>query len=262
MKRFPSRPALGLIAALLTQVAVAAAPAPLATVNGTAIPAARAEVMIAEQRSQGAPDNQQLRDAVREELVRREVLAQEAIKKSLDKKAEVQAQMDLARQAVLLRAYVQDFVKANPVTEADLKKEYETIKGQLGSKEYKPRHILLESEDEAKAVIAKLRGGEKFEELAKQSKDPGSKDTGGDLGWSNPGMFVKAFSDAMVKLEKGQYSAAPVKSEFGFHVIQLDDVRDLKAPDFASVKPQLEQRLQQQKIEKHIMDLRSKAAVK
>lgn len=259
MKRFPSRLALGLMAGLIAHAAGAAAPT--ATVNGTAIPATRADVMFNEQRSQGAPDSPQLRDAVREELIRREVMAQEAAKKGIDKKADIQAQMDLARQAVLLRAYIQDFVKANPVTDADLKKEYETIKGQMGAKEYKPRHVLLETEEEAKAVITKLRAGEKFETLAKQSKDPGSKDNGGDLGWSNPGMFVKPFSEAMVKLEKGQYSATPVKSDFGYHVIQLDDVRDLKAPEFTEVKPQIEQRLQQQKIEKHIMELRSKAKV-
>ncbi|MCK9983531.1 MAG: peptidyl-prolyl cis-trans isomerase C [Azoarcus sp.] len=259
MIRFPSRLALCLMAGLIGQAAQAAGPA--ATVNGTAIPAARADVMFNEQRAQGAPDNPQLRDAVREELIRREVLAQEAAKKGLDKKTEVQAQMDLARQAVLLRAYIQDYVKTNPVTDADLKKEYDSVKSKMGSKEYKPRHVLVETEDEAKAIIAKLKAGEKFDALAKQSKDPGSKDNGGDLGWSNPGMFVKPFSDAMVKLEKGKYSDTPVKSDFGYHVIQLDDVRDLKAPDFDEVKPQLEQRLQQQKIEKHIMDLRAKAKV-
>ena len=164
MKRFPSRLAFGLIAGLIAHAAGAAAPA--ATVNGTAIPTTRSDVMLNEQRAQGAPDSPQLRDAVREELIRREVLAQEATKKGLDKKAEVQAQMDLARQAVLLRAYIQDYVKANPITEADLKKEYETIKRQMGTKEYKPRHVLLETEDEAKAVISKLRAGEKFETLA------------------------------------------------------------------------------------------------
>ncbi|MDT3671079.1 MAG: peptidylprolyl isomerase [Aromatoleum sp.] len=259
MKRFPSRLALGLMAGLIAHAAGAAAPA--ATVNGTAIPANRVDVMMNEQRAQGAPDSPQLRDAVREELVRREVLAQEAVKKGLDKKAETQAQMDLARQAVLIRAYIQDYVKANPISEADLRKEYEGIKSQMGSKEYKPRHVLVETEDEAKAIIAKLRGGEKFETLAKQSKDPGSKDQGGELGWSNPGMFVKPFSDAMVKLEKGQYTTTPVKSDFGYHVIQLDDVRDMKAPAFEEVKPQLEQRLQQQKVEKHVADLRAKAKV-
>ena len=263
MKRFPSRLALGLTAALIAHSVGAAAPAPAAaaTVNGTVIPSSRIDVMLNEQRAQGAPETPELRNAVREELVRREVLAQEAAKKGLDKKAEVQAQMELARQAVLIRAYIQDYVKTNPISDAELRKEYESIKGQMGAKEYKPRHILVETEDEAKAIIAKLRSGEKFETLATQSKDPGSKDEGGELGWSNPGMFVKPFSDAMVKLEKGQFTQTPVKSDFGYHVIQLDDVRDMKAPAFEEVKPQLEQRLQQQKIEKHIADLRAKAKI-
>jgi len=259
MKRFPSRLALGLMAGLIAHAAGAAAPT--ATVNGTAIPPTRAAVMLDEQRAQGAPDSPELQDAVREELIRREVLSQEAVKKGIDKKQETQAQMDLARQAVLIRAYLQDFMKANPVGEAELRKEYDGIKSTMGSKEYKPRHVLVETEDEAKAIIAKLRSGEKFEDLAKQSKDPGSKDRGGELGWSNPGMFVKPFSEAMMKLEKGQYSATPVKSDFGYHVIQLDDVRDLKAPGFEEVKPQLQQRMQQQKVEKHILDLRNKAKI-
>lgn len=265
MKRFPSRLVVGLITALVAHAAGAAAASGASstavTVNGTAIPSTRVDVMMKEQRAQGAPDSAELRDAVREELVRRELLAQEAMKKGLDKKPESQAQMDLAKQAVLIRAYIQDYVRSNPISEAELRKEYESIKSQMGAKEYKPRHVLVETEDEAKAIIAKLRSGEKFETLATQSKDPGSKDSGGELGWSNPNMFVKPFSDALVKLEKGQYTQTPVKSDFGYHVIQLDDVRDVKPPEFEEVKPQLEQRMQQQRIEKHINDLRAKAKV-
>lgn len=262
MKRFPSRLVFGLTAAFVAHAAGAAASGSTAvTVNGTAIPSTRVEVMMKEQRAQGAPDSQELRDAVREELVRRELLAQESVKKGLDKKAETQAQIDLARQAVLIRAYIQDYVASNPIGAAELRKEYESVKARIGAKEYKPRHILVETEDEAKAIIAKLRSGEKFETLAKQSKDPGSKDSGGELGWSNPNMFVKPFSEALVKLDKGQYTQAPVKSDFGYHVIQLDDERDVKPPEFEEVKPQLEQRMQQQQIEKHISDLRAKAKV-
>jgi len=259
MKRFPSRLVIGLIAAFLAQGAMAAAP--YATVNGTAIPASRAEAMLNEQRAQGAQDSPQLTEAVREELVRREVLSQEASKKGLEKKSDVQAQMDLAKQAILIRAYLQDYVKTHPVTDAEIRKEYDTIKGRMGEKEYKPRHILVETEDQAKAIIAKLQGGSKFEDLAKDSRDPGSKDKGGELGWSNPGMFVQPFSDAMVKLEKGKFTTTPVKSDFGYHVILLEDVRDLKAPSFDEVKPQLQQRLQQQKVEAHILELREKAKV-
>lgn len=260
MKMISARLAVMLAAALGTPIALAAAGA-IVTVNGVAVPQARADALLAEQKAQGNEESEQLKGAVREELVRREVLAQEAKKKGLDKKPEVQAQMDLARQAILIRAYLQDFVATNAVTDAEVQKEYNVIKGRLGDKEYKVRHILVASEDEAKAIVTKLQTGESFEELAKQSTDPGSKERGGDLGWANPGMFVKPFSDAMMKLEKGKFTAMPVKSDFGYHVIRLDDVRDLKAPDFEEVKTQLSQRIQQQKVEKHMLELRGKAKV-
>lgn len=259
MNRIPSRLALGLMAGLIAHAASAAAPT--ATVNGTAIPAARAEAIVNEQRAQGAPDTPELREAVREELIRREVLAQAAVKKGIDKREATRAEMELARQGALIRAYVQDYLKTNPVTDAELRKEYEGIKGEMGDKEYKPRHILVETEGEAKAIVAKLQKGEKFADLASQSIDPGSRESGGDLGWSSPGMYVKPFGDALLKLEKGQYTVSPVKSEFGYHVIQLDDVREMQAPAFEEVKPQLAQRMQQQKVEQHIMDLRNKAKV-
>ncbi|WP_435749822.1 peptidylprolyl isomerase [Thauera sp. AutoDN2] len=259
MKHFPSRLAITLLAGFLALPAVAADS--VAKVNGAMIPAARAEAMLAEQRAQGAPEGEQLRNAVREELIRREVLSQEAGKKGLDKKADVNAQMELARQAILIRAYLQEYVRTNPVSEADLKKEYEAIKGRMGDKEYKPRHVLVETENEAKAIIARLQNGTPFEEVAKDSRDPGSRERGGDLGWSNPGMYVQPFSEAMVKLEKGKYTSTPVKSDFGYHVIQLDDVRDVQAPPFEEVKAQLEQRLQQQKVERHVLELREKAKV-
>ena len=259
MKRFPSRLAIAMLAGFLALPAAAADS--IAKVNGVAIPAQRAEAMLAEQRAQGAPDNDQLKDAVREELIRREVLSQEATAKGFAKKADVQAQMEMAKQAILIRAYLQDFVKNNPVSDAEVLAEYEAIKGRMGEKEYKPRHVLVETENEAKAIIAKLQSGVAFEEVAKESRDPGSKDRGGELGWSNPAMFVKPFSDAMVGLEKGKYTVTPVKSDFGYHVIQLDDLRTTQAPPFDEVKPQLQQRLQQQKVEKQVLELRAKAKV-
>ena len=231
--------------------------ATFATVNGKAIPKSRADALIAGQAAQGQPDSPELRKAVTEELVRREVLTQEALKKGFDKKPEVQGQMDLARQGVLIGAYLNDYVKSHPVTDEQIKKEYDEIKGKLGNKEYKARHVLLETEAAAKAVIEKLKKGEKFDDLAKDSKD-----RGGDLGWANPASFVPAFSAAMTKLEKGKFTEAPVKSDFGWHVIQLDDVRETKAPTFEEVKPNLTQRAQGLLVEKHLAELRAKAAVK
>lgn len=259
MKLTPNRLAIALFAATLAAPVFAAAP--MAKVNGVAIPAERAEVMLAEQKAQGTPESSELKDAVREELIRREVLSQQATSKGLNKSSEVQAQMELARQAILIRAYLQDFVKNNPVTDAEIKAEYDTIKSRMSDKEYKARHVLVETEEQAKALIARLQSGDNFAEIAKESRDPGSKDRGGDLGWSNPSMFVQPFSEAMVKLEKGKYTATPVKSDFGWHIIQLDDVRNTEAPPLDEVKDQLQQRLQQQKVEKHVLDLRTAAKV-
>ena len=235
--------------------------ATFATVNGKAIPKVRADALIAGQAAQGQPDSPELRKAVTEELVRREILTQESIKKGFDKKPEVQGQVDLARQGVLIGAYLNDYVKTHPVTEDQIKKEYEDIKAKLGNKEYKARHILVEKEDEAKALIEKLKKGEKIEDLAKASKDPGSKERGGDLGWANPASFVPPFSAAMTKLEKGKFTETPVKSDFGWHVIQLEDTRELKLPPIEEAKGQIGQQLQQRMVQKHIEDLRAKAKV-
>lgn len=233
----------------------------VAKVNGKAIPANRANVLIANQMAQGQTKTPELEAAVKEELVRREVLTQEALKKGVDKKSDVQAQLDLARQGVLIGAYLSEYARNVKITDDDLKAEYDKIKSALGESEYKARHILVEKEGEAKDIIEKLKKGEKFDELAKASKDPGSRDRGGELGWANKSSYVPAFSEAMVKLEKGKYTEAPVQSNFGWHVIQLDDVRELKAPAFDEVKPQILQRMRQQAVEKHILELRNKAKV-
>jgi peptidyl-prolyl cis-trans isomerase C len=234
---------------------------PVAKVNGKAIPANRAEVLMANQLAQGQAKTPELEKAVKEELVRREVLAQAAAAKGMDKKSDVQAQIDLARQGVLIGAYLNEFARGVKITDEDVKKEYDTLKGALGDREYKARHVLVEKEDEAKDIIARLKKGEKFEELAKVSKDPGSKDKGGELGWANKASYVPPFAEAMTKLAKGKYTEAPVQSNFGWHVIQLDDVRELKAPNFDDVKPQIVQRMRQMAVEKHILDLRGKAKV-
>lgn len=258
---------LSRLAALLVAGAIVSAPAlaqnkgAFATVNGQAIPQSVYDAFVAEQKAQGAPDSAELQNAVKEELVRREILAQEAKKKGLDKKANIQGQIELAKQAVLIRAFLTDYVQAHPISDAQLKAEYELIKNNLGSTEYKSRHVLLEKEDDAKAIIAKLDKGEKFSELAKQSKDPGSKDKGGELGWSSPNAYVKPFAEALGKLKKGEYTKTPVKSDFGYHVIQLDDSRPLNPPAFDQVKPQLQQRANQQQVENLVKELRAKAKV-
>jgi peptidyl-prolyl cis-trans isomerase C len=254
------------LAALLVAGAILSAPAfaqskTFATVNGQAIPQSVYDAFVAEQKAQGAPDNAELQNAVKEELIRRELLAQEAKKKGLEKKGTVPGQVELAKQAVLIRAFLSDYVQAHPISEAQLKAQYDGIKTNLGSTEYKARHVLVEKEDDAKAIIAKLDKGEKFSELAKQSKDPGSKDKGGELEWSSPAAYVKPFGEALTKLKKGEYTKTPVKSDFGYHVIQLDDSRAMTPPPYEQVKPQLQQRASQQQVEQLVKELREKAKV-
>ncbi|HXE37029.1 MAG TPA: peptidylprolyl isomerase [Azonexus sp.] len=254
------------LAALLLAGAIISAPAfaqskAVATVNGQAIPQSVYDAFVSEQKAQGAPDNAELQGAVKEELIRRELLAQEAKKKGLDKKGTVPGQIELAKQAVLIRAFLTDYVQAHPISEDRLKADYEAIKTSLGSTEYKARHVLVDKEEDAKAIIAKLDKGEKFSELAKQSKDPGSKDKGGELGWSSPSTYVKPFGEALTKLKKGEYTKVPVHSDFGYHVIQLDDSRPMTPPPYDQVKQQLQQRASQQQIEQLVKDLRTKAKV-
>ena len=241
-----------------------AAPAPAAkAAEGKALyPQAQFDIVLKDRLAQGQQDTPELRNAIREELNTRELLAREARRKGMDKNAELKTQMDLASQTVLVRAYVADWIKANPVPEADLRKEYDAIRAQIGDKEYKVSHILVDNEADAKEVIAELQKGAKFADLAKaRSKDPGSKDRGGDLDWNAPANFVKPFSDAMVKAEKGKFTPQPVQTQFGWHVILVEDVRDAKVPSFDEVKPQLAQRLQAQMLDKYFRDLRAKNGV-
>jgi peptidyl-prolyl cis-trans isomerase C len=231
-------------------------------VNGVTIPQARFDAMNKELTQQGQPDTPERHAAVKEELVNREVLSQAAQKRGLDKTADVQAQMDMARQAVLVRALFESEIKANPITDDMLKAQYEQFKGSMGTNEYKVRHILVDKEDEAKAIIAELNRGGDFAKLAKEkSKDPGSKDNGGDLDWGPSARYVKPFADAVQATPKGSTTAAPVKTDFGYHVIRVDDVRPLKVPTYDEVKEQFRQRAQQAQIQKMLADLRSKAKV-
>ena len=225
-------------------------------------PQAQFDTMLKQRTAQGQPDTPELRNAIREELNTRELLAREAKKANLDKNPEVKNQMELASQTVLVSAFVSDWIKKNPIPEADLRKEYDAIKLQIGDKEYHVKHILVEKEDEAKDIIVQLQKGAKFDELAKaRSKDPGSKDKGGDLDWNAPAGFVKPFSDAMVATPKGKFSAQPVQTQFGYHVILVEDIRDAKVPPYEEVKPQLQQRMQAAYLDKYFKELRAKNGV-
>lgn len=231
-------------------------------VNGKQIPENRFEVAVKSRIAQGQSDTPQLRTSVKEALINQEIIAQEALKKGLQKNPDVAAQIDINRQDILVSAYIQDYVRTHPVDEEALKKEYDRIKAQLGTKEYKAHHILVEKEDEAKEIIAQIKKGASFEKLAaEKSKDSGTREKGGDLDWNLPSSYVKSFGDALAKLKKGQMTGAPVQSKFGWHIIRLDDERAYKAPGIEEVKPNLQRSMQQQMIQKLVAELRAKAKI-
>ncbi|MDI9330076.1 MAG: peptidylprolyl isomerase [Alphaproteobacteria bacterium] len=233
----------------------------LAIVNGKAVPKTRAEALSQQLARSGRPATPDVEAQIKEEVIAREIFMQEAQKRGLDATDDFKGQLELARQTILIRELFADEQKKNPVTEADIKGEYDKFVAANGGKEYRARHILVEKEEQAKAILASLKKGAKFEDLAKkQSKDPGSGANGGDLDWASPGNFVKEFSDAMVALKKGQVSD-PVKSQFGFHVIRLDDVREAQLPKFDEVKGQIAQQLQQQRLGNFQQEMRAKAKV-
>lgn len=249
---------------LLALVAVAAVPAyaqNVATVNGKAIPSARVDQVVKQVVAQGKqPDSPQLREAIKKDLIAREVLIQEADKQGYGTRPEIKTQLENTRQSIIINAMLADYVKKNPVKDAEIKAEYDKFKAQSGDKEYHARHILVATEAEAKDIIVKLKGGAKFEELAKVSKD-GSAANGGDLDWSSPANYVKPFGDALIALKPGQITETPVKTEFGFHVIKLEEVRATKLPPLEQVKPQIAESLQQNKVRLLREDLIKKAKI-
>ncbi len=253
----------GLVAAaVLGTMALPVAAQNLAIVNGKAVPKSRMDALSQQVARSGRPVTPEMEGELKEEVIAREIFMQEAQKRGLEATSDYKAQMELARQTILIRELFVDFQKTNPVTDAEIQAEYDKFAAANAGKEYKASHILVEKEDEAKAIIAALKKGGKFEEIAKkQSKDPGSGARGGDLDWANPSSYVPEFTEALVKLEKGKLTQTPVKSQFGWHIIRLDDVREAQLPKIDEVKPQIAQQLQQQKLAKFQEDLRAKAKV-
>nr|WP_315393377.1 peptidyl-prolyl cis-trans isomerase [uncultured Duganella sp.] len=254
------KPASLLIALLV--IAVPAFAQNVAVVNGKAIPSSRVDAVVKQVVAQGQqPDSPQLRDLIKKDLIGREVMMQEAEKQGFGKDAAVKAQIDNARQAIIINAMIADYIKKNPIADADIKAEYDRFTAQAGDKEYHVRHILTTTEAEANDVIAKLKAGAKFEDLAKTSKDTGSAANGGDLDWASPSSFPPAFSAAFVALQKGAVTEKPVQTPNGFHVIKVDDIRPAKLPTLEEVKPQISEALAQKKLQAYQEELVKKAKV-
>jgi peptidyl-prolyl cis-trans isomerase C len=249
-------------AVLFGALPVAALAQNVAVVNGKPVPKARMDVLAQQLASAGRPVTPEMQPQLKEEVIAREVFMQEAQKQGLDATDDYKNQLELARQAILIRTLFDNYRKQNPISDADVKAEYDKFAAANSGKEYKARHILVETEDQAKKVLADLKKGAKFEDLAKKlSKDPGSGANGGDLDWAAPASFVPEFSEAMIKLKKGETTTAPVKSQFGYHIIRLDDIRQATMPKLEEVKPQIVQQLQQQRLQKYQEELRAKAKV-
>ena len=250
---------------LLALIAIAVSPAfaqNLAVVNGKAIPSSRADQAVKQVISQGqGQDSPELRNAVKQQLIALEVMMQESVKQGYDKKPEVKDALESARQAIVVNALARDYISKHPVTDAEVKAEYDKFTKQTGDKEYHVRHILVENEADANALIAKIKGGAKFEDLAKQSKDTGTANNGGDLDWATPASFPPEFAAGFTSLQKGQVTEKPVKTQVGYHVIKLDDVRQAKLPTLDEVKPQIQDALSQQKLASFQEEMVKKAKV-
>jgi len=258
----PARLLLALIAIAASFANLPASAQNLAVVNGKAIPSSRADQAVKQVVAQGqGQDSPQLREAVKQQLIAREVMMQEAIKQGYDKNPEVKQALESARQTIVINALARDYITKHPVTDAEVKAEYDRFVKTNGDKEYHVRHILLENEADANAVIAKIKGGAKFEDLAKQSKDTGSANNGGDLDWASPSSFPPEFAAGLTGLQKGQVTEKPVKTQVGYHVIKLDDIRQAKLPTLDEVKPQIQDSLSQQKLAAFQEEMVKKAKV-
>ena len=249
-------------AAVLGAAALSASAQNVAIVNGKAVPMARVNALKTQIEASGQPVAPEMEKMIKDEVIAREVFMQEANRRGLAASDTYKQQMEMARQTVLIRALFEDYQAKNPVTDAEAQAEYDKFVEANGGKEYKASHILVESEDRAKAIIAEVKAGKKFEDIAKkESKDPGSGARGGDLDWANPNNYVPEFTEALIKLKKGELTATPVKSQFGWHIIRMDDERQAELPKFEDVKPQITQQLQQQKLQQFQDQLRKSAKI-
>lgn len=232
----------------------------IAVVNGKAVPKTRVDNLLQQAARGGQKVGPEMEAQAKDQVVLREIYTQEAEKKGIAASANYRAMMELARQSILIAELFDEFKKKNPVTDAEAKAEYDKFKAQVSGTEYRARHILVEKEDEAKALIAQIKAGAKFEDLAKKhSKDPGSGANGGDLDFAKADAYVPEFGEAMTKLKKGEMTEVAVKTQFGWHIILLEDTREAQFPAFEDVKPQIVQRLEQIKLQQYQEDLRKAA---
>jgi peptidyl-prolyl cis-trans isomerase C len=249
-----------ILAVLLATVTISAYAADT-TVNGKPIKQSLIDYIIKDATARGQKVDDNVRALITNKLISSELIVQEAQKAGIDKQADFIAKDDLMSRELLVNTYLQDYIKKNPIDDAALKAEYDKFKAAVGDKEFKASHILVKTEQEAKDVIAQLAKGGDFAKIAKEKSLDSSKDKGGDLGWFSPASMVRPFSDAVMKLQKGLYTTVPVQTQFGWHVIKLEDTRTAQPPAFDKVKDEIRNNLQKQQLEKLVTDLRAKAKI-
>jgi peptidyl-prolyl cis-trans isomerase C len=233
----------------------------VAVVNGKKITAG---MLKSYQKSRGFINNiskKQQTQMMIEELINRELIYQDAVKNGVDKSQAVQNQIDLLTKNVVAGAMLKNVTEASKISDDELKKEYNKRKKDMVTHEYKARHILVDKEDKANSIVAKLDKGADFAELAKKESTGPSATQGGDLGWFKPGEMVREFSVAVEKLKNGEYTKKPVKTDFGWHVILRENARDVPPPPFEQMRDQLKMRAQNIQIEQYIKSLRNKAKI-
>jgi peptidyl-prolyl cis-trans isomerase C len=238
-------------------------PDPVAVVNGVPLSKALYEAYAQQRQGQrGIASTPEARKALTDELVLQELVVQEAKKQNLEKEAQFIQQMEMVKRNLLASAAVRKMLSEHPLSAEAIKKEYDDTKASMAAnKEYKARHILVDSEDKAKELIKQIKNGGDFSELAKTHSSDSSASKGGELDWFTTDLMVEPFGEAVAKLEKGKFTEEPVKTQFGWHIIILDDVRNAPVPSLEEMQPQITQKLQSRLINEYIDKLRSAAKV-
>lgn len=237
---------------------------PLAVVNGIAVPRIFANFVRQGRMSRNSPPEALTEESIREAVITAELMSQEAVRKGLDSGPMLQAAIEFQKKELLSKALIEEFIRNNPVQEDAVKAEYDKAKAKAGGTEYRPSHILLNSEKEANAAIAKLTTGKKkakFEDLAKKESKDSSAGNGGDLGWVLPANLVPEFAEAMVKLKAGEIGKKPVQTKFGWHVIRMQEIRKLDFPEYDQLKERIASQMQQLQLRKYVVELRAGSRV-
>jgi peptidyl-prolyl cis-trans isomerase C len=236
----------------------------LAVVNGIAVPQIFAHFVRQGRMSRNSPPEALTDESIREAVITAELMSQEAIRKGLADGPTLQAAIEFQKKELLSKALIEDFVRNHPIEESDVLAEYNKAKAKAGTTEYRPGHILLSSEKEANAAIAKLTTGKKkakFEDLAKKESKDSSAGNGGDLGWVLPTNLVPEFAEAMVKLKAGEIGKKPVETKFGWHVIRMQEIRKLDFPEYDKLKERIASQMQQLQLRKYVVELRAGSRV-